>query len=71
MIFQDPYESLNPRQRILDIIAEPLIVNRVTRDRRERLRSVYSRYSKKSSLHLQQSLLTVTHTSSVAVRDSA
>ena len=35
MIFQDPYESLNPRQRVLDIVAEPLIVNRVTRDKRE------------------------------------
>lgn len=28
MIFQDPYSSLNPRQRIRDIIGEPLYVNR-------------------------------------------
>ncbi|MBN8143103.1 ATP-binding cassette domain-containing protein, partial [Vibrio vulnificus] len=24
MIFQDPYSSLNPRKRVLDIIAEPI-----------------------------------------------
>lgn len=24
MIFQDPYSSLNPKKRVLDIIAEPL-----------------------------------------------
>ena len=27
MIFQDPYESLNPKQSIYDIVAEPLVVN--------------------------------------------
>jgi peptide/nickel transport system ATP-binding protein len=27
MIFQDPYESLNPKQSIFDIVAEPLVVN--------------------------------------------
>ena len=27
MVFQDPYSSLNPRKTVMDIVAEPLIVN--------------------------------------------
>ena len=33
MIFQDPYSSLNPRMTLLDIVGEPLIVNKVARGR--------------------------------------
>ena len=31
LIFQDPFSSLNPRQRVRDIIGEPLLVNDVAR----------------------------------------
>lgn len=30
IIFQDPYESLNPRMTVFDIVAEPLEVNKLT-----------------------------------------
>ncbi|MBE0532208.1 MAG: ATP-binding cassette domain-containing protein [Rhodospirillales bacterium] len=35
MIFQDPYASLNPRQKVGDIIAEPLRVHGMATSRRE------------------------------------
>jgi oligopeptide/dipeptide ABC transporter ATP-binding protein len=36
VVFQDPYESLNPRATILDIVAEPLDVHGLAKDSRER-----------------------------------
>lgn len=36
MIFQDPYQALNPRNLVLDIIAEPLDVNRLVSTAKER-----------------------------------
>jgi len=35
IIFQDPYESLNPRMTVADILAEPLTVQKLAADRKE------------------------------------
>lgn len=40
MIFQDPYESLNPRATIFEIVAEPLVVHGLARGREERIARV-------------------------------
>jgi len=34
MVFQDPYSSLDPRMTVLDIIGEPLLVNKIARGRK-------------------------------------
>lgn len=36
MIFQDPYQSVNPRDIVMDIVAEPLDVNHLVRTKQER-----------------------------------
>jgi peptide/nickel transport system ATP-binding protein len=35
MIFQDPYESLNPQQTVFDIVSEPLKIHRLAASREE------------------------------------
>jgi ABC-type microcin C transport system duplicated ATPase subunit YejF len=42
IIFQDPYETLNPKQSIFDFVAEPLVVNRIGRSAREREERVFA-----------------------------
>jgi oligopeptide/dipeptide ABC transporter ATP-binding protein len=41
MIFQDPYESLNPVMKIGEIVAEPLDVHGMVKDRDQRWKRVY------------------------------
>ena len=40
LVFQDPYASLNPRMRIVDIVAEPLLVHGIVKNTREALDTV-------------------------------
>jgi len=42
MVFQDPYESLDPRQTVFDLVAEPLQIHRLAREPKERRAAVYS-----------------------------
>jgi oligopeptide/dipeptide ABC transporter ATP-binding protein len=41
MVFQDPYESLDPRQTVFDLVAEPLQIHRLAREPKERRAAVY------------------------------
>ena len=41
IIFQDPYTSLNPRMTVSEIIAEPLIANRIYSNSRDRERAIF------------------------------
>jgi oligopeptide/dipeptide ABC transporter ATP-binding protein len=40
MIFQDPYESLNPRQKVFEIVAEPLEIHGITSSAEEKTERV-------------------------------
>jgi oligopeptide/dipeptide ABC transporter ATP-binding protein len=42
VIFQDPYETLNPQQSIFDFVAEPLVVSGVARSAKEREERVHA-----------------------------
>ncbi len=50
MIFQDPYESLNPRFTVMDAVAEPLIVHRMT-DSLEAREEIVSKALEHAELH--------------------
>lgn len=40
IVFQDPYEYLNPRRNILDIVAEPLVINKMVKSQAEKVELV-------------------------------
>ncbi|MCO4330917.1 ABC transporter ATP-binding protein [Staphylococcus hyicus] len=41
MIFQDPYASLNPRLKVMDIVAEGIDIHRLAKDKKDRKKRVY------------------------------
>ena len=45
IVFQDPYASLNPRMKVGDIIAEPLVIHKIgdRKERRERVASLLAK----------------------------
>lgn len=45
MIFQDPYASLNPRLKVMDIVAEGIDIHHLASDKRDR-KSVFMIYLK-------------------------
>jgi len=45
LIFQDPYESLDPKMSVLDQLSEPLHVNKVAGTRKEKMDRIFSALS--------------------------
>ena len=45
LIFQDPYESLNPRKHVFDTVVEPLVINKIgnIKERLARVRDVLAK----------------------------
>ena len=41
MIFQDPYASLNPRLKVMDIVAEGIDIHKLASSQRDRKKRVY------------------------------
>ncbi|MEJ7217720.1 ATP-binding cassette domain-containing protein, partial [Staphylococcus caprae] len=41
MIFQDPYASLNPRLKVMDIVGEGIDIHHLATDKRNRKKRVY------------------------------
>ncbi|MCP6606190.1 ATP-binding cassette domain-containing protein, partial [Klebsiella pneumoniae] len=41
MIFQDPYASLNPRLKVMDIVAEGIDIHKLAKNTKDRKKRVY------------------------------
>lgn len=52
MVFQDPYDSLNPRLTVGEMVAEPLVVNRLCspKEARQRVKELFHRVGLKQEL---------------------
>ena len=61
MVFQDPYESLNPRATIFDIVAEPLEVHGLAKPRHARVERVRSALEDAGLRHAQDYFLRYPH----------
>lgn len=70
MVFQDPYQSLNPRNRIIDLVAEPLDVNHLVHSPEERLEKVKQALEQAGAGLLRRSICTATLTSFPAANGS-
>ena len=70
LIFQDPYETLNPKHTIADFVAEPLIVNNIGASRADRTRGSPPRSSPPACAR-RQSTRAATRTNSPAASGSA
>lgn len=67
MIFQDPMACLNPRKKVIDIIAQGLDIHHDYKDEKEREEKVYKILE---MVGLSKNMRTVSHTSSLVVRDN-
>ena len=71
IIFQDPYNAINPKHTIFDIVAEPLVVNHLTTSTNAKRRNGWCGPSRRPACGRPATTCTATPTSSPAASASA